>query len=153
MDHPILESPAAWIIRFCPHPPPSRFSPYSMHNHGRTVLVSGHSRITYHPVLDSPATRIISFCARRWGPMNGVAILKEHLFFTLCYGGLSISNDDHYFNSKLLCTDKHPSPSSLINDKNTKQKHDTNQLPLRRRHAATGYRLISSISVIVVFRS
>ena len=62
--------------------------------------------------------------------MNGVAILKEHLFFTLCDGGLSISNDDHYFNSKLLRTDKHPSPSSLINDKNTKQKHDTNQLPL-----------------------
>ena len=69
---------------------------------GRTVLVSGRSRITYHPVLDSPATRIIRFCARRWGPMHGVAIRKGHLFFTLCDGGLSISNVDHYFNSKII---------------------------------------------------
>ena len=91
MKHSVLESPATWIIRFCPPPP---FEPRLNASWTLAPLST--------KVLDSPATRIIRFCAGRWGPMHGVAIRKGHLFFTLCDGGLSISNVDHYFNSKII---------------------------------------------------
>jgi hypothetical protein len=116
-DCTVLVAPESWIIQFwnLHHPvlPPAPLLAVSLlipcTTTGRTVLVSGRSRITYHPVLDCSALGGgDQYTALQYG--KGIYFL--HYVMVVCLFLMMTI----ILIAKLLHT-------SLINDKNTKQKH------------------------------